>query len=86
MTQKQRRLMKKWRRGVTICSLNREEQEVLLLLVDLGYCESRCDLGGDGYYVTSQFGLAEIADKRIEAVRYWITTAIALAAFVKAFF
>ena len=86
MTKKQCKLMKRWKNGVSINSLNTEEREILLLLVSLKCCESRCDIGGDGFYMTSQLGQSAVSDRRADSARYWITTVIAAVALVIALF
>lgn len=86
LTSKQRAMLRRTKKGVSIASLNNEEQEMLFYLVNSRLCESRCDLGGDGFYKITNAGHSAISYYRQDRLRYAITTAIAVAAFIKSFF
>lgn len=84
LTSKQRAMLRRTKKGVSIASLNSEERETLFYLVNNRLCESRCDLGGDGFYKITNAGHSALSYYRRDRLRYNITTAIAVAALVLA--
>lgn len=80
LTSKQKKLLKQARKGVYITSLDNEGRATLLYLADKRLCESRCDLGGDGFYKITNAGHSALSYYRQDRLRYNITTAIAVAA------
>ncbi len=64
MTNKQIDVLESLGKGLKFHSVDEPTQEIILWLNENGLCQSRVDIGGDGYFRITQQGLHELQQLR----------------------
>ena len=76
MTASQRKLLRRSKSGIHYDAMAQAERDTLRYLTEQDFVKSRCDVGGDGFFLITEDGKRELSDMRKKLIRQ-VATAVA---------